>query len=641
MIQCIESFYDDFSRRLVRDYVHGNRRLESAILYALSWIPPDAELVLDVGCGIGWSTSEISRHTRANVVGVDISSKMISVARGLFSGPRLQFHVGDIAQGIVRGDAYDAIVMLDVYEHIPMERRSEAHSVLRTVLADPGLLILSYPSVSYQRFLQSDCPSELQPVDEIVTPDDLDDLAHDVNGQLVHHETVTLWRPGDYRHAVIARGDIAHPLMPRRRGLRRWAVEPQRIRDDRVRTRLGVFVTPHGILLPRGHRTTICVIWPSVNAYSEMFIRTHVERMQANVKLLHGGHFPFLREDNRPLFPSRLFGQRGARFLSEWLARRPIESLRPGLLSELRDGLLARFLSRERVSAVLAEFGPTGAAVANACLATEVPLIVHFHGFDAYANQILEAYQTAYQQMFDIAETVVVVSRDMERQLLELGAPKEKVVYNPCGADTALFAGASPASAPPVFIAVGRFVEKKAPHLTLLAFAEVLRDVPDARLVMIGDGVLWDACRQLAEGLDIAHAVDFQGSKRYHSEVGTAMRGARAFVQHSMRTSSGDSEGTPVAVIEAGATGLPVVATRHGGIPDVVIDGETGYLVNEGDVEGMAERMLLLAKSPELAERLGSAARERIRGIFSIERSVSNLWKIIKGAIDRRRGDRQ
>ena len=75
--------------------------------------------------------------------------------------------------------------------------------------------------------------------------------------------------------------------------------------------------------------------------------------------------------------------------------------------------------------------------------------------------------------------------------------------------------------------------------------------------------------------------------------------------------------------------GLPVVATRHAGIRDVVIDGETGALVDEGDVAGMADAMVRLAQEPELARRWGRAARERVASEFSMERSIGQLWEIL------------
>jgi len=88
-----------------------------------------------------------------------------------------------------------------------------------------------------------------------------------------------------------------------------------------------------------------------------------------------------------------------------------------------------------------------------------------------------------------------------------------------------------------------------------------------------------------------------------------------------------------MSVLEAGASGLPIVSTRHGGIQEVVIDGETGFLVQEGDVEGMADRMIRLAKDPDLAARLGRAARKRICCEFSLEKSIDKLWAVIKAVM--------
>jgi glycosyltransferase involved in cell wall biosynthesis len=109
------------------------------------------------------------------------------------------------------------------------------------------------------------------------------------------------------------------------------------------------------------------------------------------------------------------------------------------------------------------------------------------------------------------------------------------------------------------------------------------------------------------------------------------MRRACVFVQHSIEAPSGDCEGTPVAILEAGASGLPVVATRHGGICDVVIEGKTGLLVNEHDVVGMADAMLELITDRTRAAQLGETASAHIREHFSLEHSLDRLWRIIVG----------
>jgi glycosyltransferase involved in cell wall biosynthesis len=291
-----------------------------------------------------------------------------------------------------------------------------------------------------------------------------------------------------------------------------------------------------------------------------------------------------------------------------------------------------RAFKRYRPEAVLAEYGTTGVQTFEACQHLGIPLIVHFHGFDASERGTLKEHANTYPSLFAEAAAIIAVSRVMERRLVFLGASPEKVHYNPCGVDCEEFKGAEPAKAPPIFLSVGRFVEKKAPHLTLKAFAAVQRAVPDARLRMIGDGALLPQCRTLAKELRIDEFVTFFGTQG-KSFVQKEMQNVRCFVQHSVTAPSGDSEGTPVGVLEAGASGLPVVSTRHGGIPDVVIDGETGFLVDENDVDRMAERMTRMATSPGLAETLGLRARKYIQDNFSSERSLGHLWSIIESAI--------
>jgi glycosyltransferase involved in cell wall biosynthesis len=117
------------------------------------------------------------------------------------------------------------------------------------------------------------------------------------------------------------------------------------------------------------------------------------------------------------------------------------------------------------------------------------------------------------------------------------------------------------------------------------------------------------------------------------------MRGARALVQHSVRSRDGDSEGTPLSILEAGASGIPVVSTRHGGIEDVVRHGETGLLVDEGDIHGMARHMTALVQSPDLAADLGARARAHIRAHHSMDTSIGNLMSVIEGAVARHGGN--
>lgn len=368
------------------------------------------------------------------------------------------------------------------------------------------------------------------------------------------------------------------------------------------------------------HEPVICLVTSKSLVYSETFIQAHIEYLPARVEPVYVRGSTWLKHDGLPLLNT--FERIATAVAGEVGADAAALQLR----------VFGRHLKRRRVQAVLAEYGTIGARVYRACEHAGIPLIVHFHGYDAYQRSRIEGHRRGYQEMFAMAAAIVAVSHDMEEQLVALGAPRDKIVYCPCGVDVARFSGANPGAAPPTFLAVGRFVDKKAPHLTLLAFHKVVQALPEARLIMVGEGALLHACRQIATALQLDGKVSFSGAIA-HAQVASLMRGVRCFVQHSMRAADGDSEGTPVAVLEAGAAGLPVVATTHAGIRDVVVHGETGFLVPEGDVDSMAHFMTLLANDAALADRMGQKARTHITAHFTRQASIARLWSVIQRAI--------
>ena len=371
-------------------------------------------------------------------------------------------------------------------------------------------------------------------------------------------------------------------------------------------------------------KSCLVIVAPNPPSTTETFIQAHIERLPTQVVLAYG---------SPPRVAGRAVVSRARRaFHKVW---RLVSGTEVDSITLAYEKVFQRF----RPSAVLAEYGTAGVSVMAACRRAHVPLIVHFHGYDASMHDVFVEHAATYPRLFQLASAIVVVSRAMEQKLAALGAPARKLRYNPYGVDCREFAGADPAHAPATFLAVGRFTPKKAPQLTLKAFAQVRHRVSGAVLRMIGDGPLTADCQRLAQDLGIAQSVTFLGAQDA-AVVRKELRGARCFVQHSVVAESGDSEGTPVAILEAGAAGLPTVATRHAGIPDVVIDGETGFLVEEHDVDTMAQRMLRLAEDATLAGRLGGAARTRIEDHFSMERSIAELWKIIQSCVASHGGER-
>ena len=141
----------------------------------------------------------------------------------------------------------------------------------------------------------------------------------------------------------------------------------------------------------------------------------------------------------------------------------------------------------------------------------------------------------------------------------------------------------------------------------------------------------------MCDELGLSESVHLTG-RIPHDEVIAAFRRAHVYVQHSVTAPDGDEEGLPVSITEALAGGLPVVSTRHSGIPEVVRDDETGYVVDEGDVSGMAAAMVRMARQPERWDDFGQAARRLLEAEFSVPVVQERLQGLLKNAVaDRRR----
>jgi colanic acid/amylovoran biosynthesis glycosyltransferase len=366
----------------------------------------------------------------------------------------------------------------------------------------------------------------------------------------------------------------------------------------------------------------LCIAYPNRFSYSETFIHNQIKELKP-LCAIYEGWYPAIQSDEKPVLPFPL------RFLP---VRGTLRNLVPRTYHLIYSRALSQYLKRNQIEIVLAEYGQMGVALADACQLAGIPFVVHFHGADAYEYGILAKYSQRYRSMFHKAAAIVAVSTDMKSQLIQLGAEGDKVIYNPYGVDAQHFHGANPAQKPPVFVAVGRFTEKKAPQHTLAAFAKVREKVPKAKLIMVGAGELWEQSKQLAADLGITSAVEFAGVQP-PEKVADISRGARVFVQHSIRAKTGDSEGTPNSVLEASATGLPVVSTQHAGIKDAVVHGETGFLVPEGDVEGMAAYMIRLAQDAVLAGEMGRKGRMFMEQNFSMSQRIQRLKDILASVV--------
>jgi colanic acid/amylovoran biosynthesis glycosyltransferase len=349
----------------------------------------------------------------------------------------------------------------------------------------------------------------------------------------------------------------------------------------------------------------LAIVAPSFNQVSETFVADHVRELVPGATVLvcqdgrDAGRFglPVLAD-----LDSELAARRHRR-LAGLLRRRAGRG--PALARRDRDRLAA-FLRAHGVRVVLAEFGNTGATVAEVCESLGLPLFVCFRGHDATLYKRHVSMERRYRRLFRQAQGIVAESRFIAGELFAIGCPETLVHVIPSGVDPGRFPPGSPE--PGRILAVGRLVEMKAPHLTLQAFAEVAKAFPQAHLDLVGDGLLRERCAAVIAERGLGGRVTLHGY-RSHAEVAALMARAAMFVQHSVTDPDGRIEGFPVAIAEAMFTALPVVSTRHSGIPEHVKDGATGLLVAERDVAGMAAAMARLLADPGMAAGMGRAGR--------------------------------
>lgn len=612
----IRSYYDAFSVMLLSDYVHGNARLDAALEHVLSSIPEGATRVLELGCGVGVVADAISQHfPNASVDALDLSVENVSNAIKLFASERIHFDVRDITSSApLSTEKYDAVVMVDVLEHVPEQERDRLVLALKERMNDNSVFIATFPSPSFQNYLRTQSPDGLQPVDEDISSEVFEHIAHLLGGSVDKFEFKTIWRTGDYVHGVVTRG--VNASAGRRIRHQRGS---SRARFERVKERLGVRIAPQGIILPERQAGPIAVVVPNLPTKSETFLRQHLSSLPFQTHALVASPF-WSDETGRPVGGLRAV-TKGLTF-ARWGEHRA------------DTPLLALWLRAQKIRCVVAEYGPTAVSMLEACQLARVPLIAHFHGYDAYQSQTLHACREGYRKLFASPATIVAVSSAMRAQLISLGAEPTRIHVIPCGADVGEAPAADLSGNPCVAVAVGRFVEKKGPWLTIAAFAEALKTVPDARLVMFGDGPLLPVCRDISRVLGVADRIDFRGSAS-HATVLQAIRGARLFVQHSIVAADGDCEGSPVAVVEAQLSGIPVVSTKHTGIVDAVEDGVTGFLVEERDVSAMADRLVQLFASPGRAAEMGRAARERALSRYDSTVTLAALADLVSQSIGR------
>jgi colanic acid/amylovoran biosynthesis glycosyltransferase len=288
---------------------------------------------------------------------------------------------------------------------------------------------------------------------------------------------------------------------------------------------------------------------------------------------------------------------------------------------------LARRVAEERPRLVHAHFATDGLLALPLAERLGVPLVTTLHGFDVTRGRgvLLRSGRLSWMRYALLGErlrrrgTLFIAVSDAIRQCaLALGFPSERTVTLRNGVDLGRF-GRAPDPERGVVLHVGRLVEKKGTALLLDAMAQI-----DGELVVIGDGPLRRRLERRAAALRIDRRVRFLGNLPADA-VAAWMARAWLLAAPSVTASDGDSEGLPTVIAEAAAASLPVVASDHSGLPEAVMEGETGFLVPEGDAHALATRLATLLLAPDLRARMGAAARRMAEDRFDAVKQAACL----------------
>lgn len=309
------------------------------------------------------------------------------------------------------------------------------------------------------------------------------------------------------------------------------------------------------------------------------------------------------------------------------LPRSPVERLT--LTVAGRPGALARRLAALRPSLIHAHFGTDGVIALPLAERLGIPLVTTLHGHDVSRHTLAmllsgrlswTRYALLRRRLFERGALFLAVSEAVRDRAVDAGYPADRTVTLRNGVDTDFFSPTATPPEPGLILHVGRLVEKKGTRLLLYA----LRVVPEGNLVIIGDGPEREALESQARLLGVANRVRFLGDQPPEA-VRDWMRRAWLLAVPSVTARDGDAEGLPTVICEAAATGLPVVASIHSGIPEAVLDCKTGLLMLEGDIDTLANHITALLGNARLRARLAQAARSLAEDRFSRVRQLARL----------------
>ena len=318
------------------------------------------------------------------------------------------------------------------------------------------------------------------------------------------------------------------------------------------------------------------------------------------------------------------------RFWLKYVMRKPAVYYR----GELQ--VLIKLLRRRPADLVHVYFGHTGVHLLPFIQEWDRPTVVSFHGMDIQSRPQQEGYDDQMRELLRTVPLVLARSRSLFSALEKWGCPREKLRLNRTGIPLDQYPFAQrplPADGSWRFVQACRLIEKKGLVTALRAFAEFHAKHPRSRFVIAGDGPMKEKLIALAAELGVAAAVELRGFLS-QSQLAELYAQSHVFLHPSEMPADQNQEGVPNSMLEAMATGLPVVATTHGGIPEAVTHERTGLLVPERDPAALARALEQITADTASLYILGEAAARAVREEFEQTKAIEKL----EGFYDEARG---
>jgi glycosyltransferase involved in cell wall biosynthesis len=310
---------------------------------------------------------------------------------------------------------------------------------------------------------------------------------------------------------------------------------------------------------------------------------------------------------------------------------------RPWQISPAEVRAIERVLNEAKAQLLHIYFGHIAALLRPLIRQWQKPSLVSFHGADVLVDMQKSAYRHATEEMLSLVRRVLVRSDSLRQAVIDLGCAPEKIEIQRAGiplADFPFRERGIPGDGQWRLLQAGRLIEKKGLKTTLRSFARFRKEFPAARLTIAGEGPQLEELQSLARELQIDGAVDFVGFVS-QEELRELLDSSHIFLHPSETGRDGNQEGVPNSMLEAMASGLPVFATRHGGIPEAIENKVSGILVNERDHRALADGLIETAKSPDRLRAMGHVASESVAKNFNQTEQARLLEEIYLREIGR------